>query len=196
VPLLAADLDPALVIGDDAVNDGKSEASTLADIFRREEGLENPILCFGIHAAAGIGNPEAKEITPAVRTLRRPRYANGDRSHIADDGLTSVGGQIDNDLLKLTDIGKQFAELGTDDRKRLFQRQLLSYVPLAAHIRDVLQGRANHTAPKSRFFDELEDYMAEEAAEQTLRTIVSWGRYAELFAYDDNRQVFSLENPT
>jgi NitT/TauT family transport system ATP-binding protein len=37
--------------------------------------------------------------------------------------------------------------------------------------------------------------MAEEAAEQTLRTIISWGRYAEAFAYDDNRQAFTLENP-
>ena len=36
--------------------------------------------------------------------------------------------------------------------------------------------------------------MAEESAEQTLRTIISWGRYAETFAYDDQRQVFSLEN--
>ena len=46
-----------------------------------------------------------------------------------------------------------------------------------------------------RFFDELEDYMAEDAAEQTLRTIISWGRYAEVFAYDDHTQAFSLENP-
>jgi hypothetical protein len=37
---LAADLDPPAMIGDNTVNDGKSEASTLADIFRREEGLE------------------------------------------------------------------------------------------------------------------------------------------------------------
>ncbi len=37
--------------------------------------------------------------------------------------------------------------------------------------------------------------MAEEGAEETLRTIISWGRYAEAFAYDDQRQVFSLENP-
>jgi NitT/TauT family transport system ATP-binding protein len=92
--------------------------------------------------------------------------------------------------IKLTDIGKQFAELGTDDRKRLFQRQLLSHVPLAAHIRDVLQGRANHAAPKSRFFDELED------AELTLRAVIGWGRYAEVFAYDDDSGTFSLENPT
>jgi NitT/TauT family transport system ATP-binding protein len=38
--------------------------------------------------------------------------------------------------------------------------------------------------------------MAEEAAEQTLRTIISWGRYGEVFAYDDHRQCFTLENPT
>jgi NitT/TauT family transport system ATP-binding protein len=98
--------------------------------------------------------------------------------------------------IKLTDTGKQFAELGTDDRKRLFQRQLVSYVPLAAHIRQVLQDRTNHAAPKSRFFDELEDNMSPEDAELTLRAVIGWGRYAEVFAYDDDSGTFSLENPT
>src|SRR5689334_10208821 len=98
--------------------------------------------------------------------------------------------------IKLTDTGKQFAEMATDDRKRLFQRQLLAYVPLAAHIRHVLQERANHSAPKSRFFDELEDYMSAEDAELTLRAVIGWGRYAEVFAYDDDSGTFSLENPT
>jgi NitT/TauT family transport system ATP-binding protein len=37
--------------------------------------------------------------------------------------------------------------------------------------------------------------MAEEAAEETLRTVISWGRYAEALAYDDNQQAFSLDNP-
>jgi NitT/TauT family transport system ATP-binding protein len=60
----------------------------------------------------------------------------------------------------------------------------------------VLDERPTHTARKSRFFDELEDYMSEEAAEQTLRAIVSWGRYAEAFAYDDENATFSLENPS
>jgi NitT/TauT family transport system ATP-binding protein len=104
--------------------------------------------------------------------------------------------EIEGGDIKLTDIGKQFAELGTDDRKRLFQRQLLAYVPLAAHIRHVLQERANHTAPKSRFFDELEDYMSNEDAELTMRAVIGWGRYAEVFAYDDDSGTFSLENPT
>jgi NitT/TauT family transport system ATP-binding protein len=36
--------------------------------------------------------------------------------------------------------------------------------------------------------------MTNEAAEQTLRAGVSWGRYAEAFAYDDENASFRLEN--
>ena len=53
-----------------------------------------------------------------------------------------------------------------------------------------------HAARKSRFIDELEDFMSEDDAEQTLRAIVSLARYAEAFAYDDESAMFSLENPT
>jgi NitT/TauT family transport system ATP-binding protein len=104
--------------------------------------------------------------------------------------------EIEGGDIKLTDAGKQFAEAGMDDRKRLFQRQLITYVPLAAHIRRVLQERANHTAPKSRFLDELEDHMSEDDAEATLRAVTAWGRFAEVYAYDDDSGAFSLENPT
>ena len=37
--------------------------------------------------------------------------------------------------------------------------------------------------------------MSEEYAEQTLRTVIIWGRYAEVFAYDEDTGVFSLDNP-
>ena len=86
--------------------------------------------------------------------------------------------EVEGGDIRLTEPGLQFARGDIDERKKLFARHLLTYVPLAAHIRRVLDERSSHTAPKSRFFDELEDYMAEEAAEQTLRTIISWGRYA------------------
>lgn len=98
--------------------------------------------------------------------------------------------------IKLTGEGLAFANAELDERKRIFARQLLSYVPLAQHIRRVLDERPSHGARKSRFFDELEDYMDEPRAEQTLRTIISWGRYAETFAYDDENEAFSLENPS
>jgi NitT/TauT family transport system ATP-binding protein len=103
---------------------------------------------------------------------------------------------IEGGDIQLTETGKQFAEAGVDDRKKLFQRQLLAHVPLAAHIRRVLQDRANHEAPKRRFVDELEDHMAEETAEATLRAAVAWARFAEAFAYDDRSETFSLDNPS
>ena len=153
----------------------------------------------------------ANLLSGLVETLAAPPF-NGkadmpvlaDELHMEADELFPVSDalqmfrlvEIEGGDIKLTDIGKQFAELGTDDRKKLFQRQLLSYIPLAAHIRHVLQERANHVAPKSRFFDELEDHMSSEDAELTLRAVIGWGRYAEIFAYDDNSGTFSLENPT
>jgi NitT/TauT family transport system ATP-binding protein len=103
--------------------------------------------------------------------------------------------ELEGGDLKLTEAGMAYASADVDERKKIFARQLLSYVPLAAHIRRVLDERASHWARRRRFSDELEDHMSDEAAEQTLHAIVSWGRYAEVFAYDDESERFSLENP-
>jgi NitT/TauT family transport system ATP-binding protein len=83
-----------------------------------------------------------------------------------------------------------------DARKQLFSQHLLSFVPLASHIRRVLDERPNHQAPARRFRDELEDYMSEDYADQTLKAVTNWGRYGEAFAYDEASDLFSLENPT
>ena len=42
--------------------------------------------------------------------------------------------------------------------------------------------------------DELEDHMSPDYAEETLRTAIMWGRYAELYAYDEEAAQFSLED--
>ncbi|MEW6645507.1 MAG: nitrate/sulfonate/bicarbonate ABC transporter ATP-binding protein [Pseudomonadota bacterium] len=103
--------------------------------------------------------------------------------------------QLSEGDVTLTDAGKRFANLETDARKRLFAEHLVTYVPLIGLIRRVLDERPSHTAPVARFRNELEDYMSEDYADETLKTIVSWGRYAELFAYDEQSEMFSLENP-
>ncbi len=129
----------------------------------------------------------------------RLRPADGDRRTVpgrrnpADAALCGSGGRRHQ-----ADRGRHglCATPALDERKRIFLRHLLTYVPLAAHIRRVLDERASHSARKSRFIDELEDFMSEEAADQTLRAVVRWARYAEAFAYDDENAMFSLENPT
>ena len=122
---------------------------------------------------------EVDDLFPVAETLQLFRFA-----------------QVEGGDILLSDLGRQFAESEVDDRKRLFERQLLAHVPLAAHIRRILQERSTHDAPKSRFLDELEDHMTTHAAEATLRSVTAWGRFAEAFAYDDRSERFSLDNPT
>ena len=122
---------------------------------------------------------EIDELFPVAETLQMLRFA-----------------EVEGGDIKLMDDGLAFANAALDERKRIFMRHLLTYVPLAAHIRRVLDERASHSARKSRFIDELEDFMGEDDADRTLRAVVRWGRYAEAFAYDDENAMFSLENPT
>ena len=121
---------------------------------------------------------EIDELFPVAETLQMLRLA-----------------ELEGGDLKLTEAGLDFANAAPDERKRVFARQLLTYVPLAAHLRRVLDERTSHVARRSRFIDELEDFMSEESAEETLSVLISWGRYAEIFAYEDERERFTLENP-
>ena len=121
---------------------------------------------------------EADELLPIAETLQLMRFA-----------------EIEGRMIRLTPAGKRYAVAEVDARKQLFAQHLLTYVPLAAHIRRVLDDRASHQAPARRFRDELEDFMSEDYAEETLASVVGWGRYAEVFAYRDDTDQFSLDDP-
>lgn len=103
--------------------------------------------------------------------------------------------EVESGDIRLTEAGRKFVDGDVDARKRIFRDQLMQRVPIAALIRRVLDERRAHRAPYRRFSEELEDFMSEEFAEETLDAVINWGRYAELFAYDEQSQSFSLENP-
>ncbi|MBA2711177.1 MAG: AAA-associated domain-containing protein [Tatlockia sp.] len=97
--------------------------------------------------------------------------------------------------IQLSELGKQFSEADLQERKRLFAKCLLEKVPLARYIRRVLDEKVGHRVSEERFLSKLEDYLSEKEAERVLKTMIDWGRYAELFAYDFNTGILSLENP-
>jgi NitT/TauT family transport system ATP-binding protein len=97
--------------------------------------------------------------------------------------------------IKLTAAGRVFVESGTEERKRLFREHLVRFVPLAAHIRQVLDDREGHQAPRARFEFELQDHLNQKETDSTLLAIIGWGRYAELFSYDDSTRMFGLPHP-
>jgi NitT/TauT family transport system ATP-binding protein len=121
---------------------------------------------------------EIDELFPVGETLQLLRFA-----------------ELEEGDIKLTPAGARFADAEVDVRKKLFGDHLIAYVPLAARIKLVLDERPSHKARATRFLEELQDYMSDEYADRTLKSIINWGRYGELFAYDENSEMFSLENP-
>jgi NitT/TauT family transport system ATP-binding protein len=120
---------------------------------------------------------EWDDLLPLGETLQLVRFA------VLEEG----------DIL-LTDLGHRFVNADTDERKQIFAEALRQHVPLVNMIRQVLDERWNHRASAVRFRDELEDHMSPDYAESTLRTVIAWGRYAELFSYDEEAEQFSLED--
>ena len=95
----------------------------------------------------------------------------------------------------LTPMGRAFADADILSRKSVFAQQLLAHVPLIRHIRQVLEDRQGQSAAELRFLTELQDTLTEEASKEVLATAIDWGRYAELFAYNVNTGLLSLEDP-
>lgn len=153
---------------------------------------------------------DISELTGLLETLDEPEHQGRmDLPELSDYLLMNI-----DDLFALTEVlevlrfahvtkgdielspaGKIFANSDILERKKIFAAHLLKYVPLARHIRRVLDERPGHQATKQRFLNELEDYLSEDEAERVLRVAIDWGRYAEIFAYDDNSGLLSLENP-
>lgn len=121
---------------------------------------------------------EAKALLPIAEVLQLLRFV-----------------EISEGEIVLTEAGRRFAAMGPAQRQELFGDHLITYVPLAAHIRRVLDERFERGAPLSRFREELEDYMTPDDAETTLKTVIGWGRYGEIFSYWEDAAALRMAVP-
>ncbi|WP_293940554.1 nitrate/sulfonate/bicarbonate ABC transporter ATP-binding protein [Sphingomonas sp.] len=121
---------------------------------------------------------EIDDLFPIAETLQLLRFA-----------------ELQGAEIVLTPAARNYAQANVDARKALFAQALLAHVPLIQHIRRILDERSSHIAPARRFRDELEDHMSPDYAAETLRTVTLWGRYGEIFAYAEDSDQFSLEDP-
>lgn len=151
-----------------------SELTGLIDELASEEHPEHvdlPFLADSLHL-------EVDSLFPLTEALEILHFATVSKGDIA-----------------LTPEGKTFANANIQERKKLFATQLETRVPLARHIRNTLDNRPNHRESEEYFLTELEEYLTYEEAERVLTVIIDWGRYAEIFAYDYDSGILSLENP-
>jgi NitT/TauT family transport system ATP-binding protein len=159
----------------------------------------------------GYRLPDAavQAFTGLIDTLTEPPYGGrADLPHLADEENLAVDelfpliealqllgyAHVHDGDITVTMAGRHYADADMLTRKQLFADAVLKHIPLAAHIRRVLDERPGHRAPATRFLRELEDHLSEEEAERVLETVINWGRHAEIFAYDSDDEVLSLEN--
>jgi NitT/TauT family transport system ATP-binding protein len=95
--------------------------------------------------------------------------------------------------IKLTEIGKQFAEASVLDRKEIFKRQLLKNVPIIEKIIWLLNSKTNKKLEREFFNEIFEKHFGIAEAAHQMDILIDWGRYAEVIAYDENANVLYLE---
>jgi NitT/TauT family transport system ATP-binding protein len=112
------------------------------------------------------------------------------------EGLHLLGFAAVTDMsITLKDAARGFHSADLQDRKRIFGEHLIKHVPLIRRIRQILTDQADHKARENRILAELEEHVTEEDAQATFEIAINWARYAELFSYDINTGMLSLEEP-
>ena len=99
----------------------------------------------------------------------------------------------EGDLL-LTPVGIQFIAGGIDQRKQIVRTQILGNIRVVQQISRMLQAKRNHRISEELILDILETHFSPQEAMRQLKTAVDWGRYAELYSYDEPGGEIFLES--
>ena len=91
----------------------------------------------------------------------------------------------------LTALGQRFVRAGMDDRKDIWKAQLLELrlFRLIREMLDLHQGELK----RNEVIAEIQARLPMENPELTFETLVTWGRFGELFAYREDRGVLTPE---
>lgn len=100
--------------------------------------------------------------------------------------------QVDQGDIVLTPLGQAFADGRILTRKELVAGRILR-IPIIRWIYETLQADPDGRVAWEYFQDRLSEDFGD-LAEQQLDTAINWGRYAELFAYDDDSGELYLES--
>jgi NitT/TauT family transport system ATP-binding protein len=96
----------------------------------------------------------------------------------------------DGDLL-LTPLGRAYADASVLGRKEMFAGRVLR-LPIISWIYETLQQDDNQRVAKDYFLDKLQPDF-HDRTEKQLERAINWGRFAELFAFDDDANELYLE---
>ena len=106
--------------------------------------------------------------------------------------LMSFVDVVEGDI-SVTSIGQQFIAGGIDERKQIVRNQLLTNIRLVQQIYRLLEAKRNQRIPEELVLDILENHFSPEEAKRQLTTVIDWGRYAEIYSYNEPAGQIFLE---
>jgi len=95
----------------------------------------------------------------------------------------------------LTSIGARMLKAKVRPRKQLLKEQL-TQLPIFRAVVDALQRSQDRRADQDAFLEIFALYLPAEDSEALLKTVIDWGRYAELIGYNVEDQELYLDQPS
>ena len=92
----------------------------------------------------------------------------------------------------LTGTGSALLRGKVNARKRLLKEQIKK-LPLFRTVLDALMRAEDHRADEDAFLEIIALHLPAENAESLLKTVIDWGRYAELLGYSPDDQELYLD---
>ena len=89
------------------------------------------------------------------------------------------------------DFGQKVIDASITERKDLI-RAKLEELPVFKSVREFLATQDDSEVAREEVLEKLAELIPNEDAESSFSTIVNWGRYSELFGYNDDTQTFYL----
>lgn len=99
---------------------------------------------------------------------------------------------IEKGDITLNGLGETFAEASILGRKEIFATRLRR-VPIYRWLISLIKASEKQRLRSQVLKTALELEFPPEEIDRQMETIVEWGRYAELLSYDDDEDVFSIE---
>jgi NitT/TauT family transport system ATP-binding protein len=91
----------------------------------------------------------------------------------------------------LTPLGKELVNGSTNDQKRLVREQLMKLKIFELLVR-LIKVQEDRVLTAENLLHELEHALPHEKPRPLFRTILSWGRYAEVIAFDQRKHLIKL----
>ncbi|MCA0387007.1 MAG: nitrate/sulfonate/bicarbonate ABC transporter ATP-binding protein [Bacteroidetes bacterium] len=121
----------------------------------------------------GLESDELLEVTEAAELLGFVTITSGD--------------------ISVTPLGETYAEASITARKEIFASRV-KRIPIFKWLLNMLKRAANHEIERNILLSALELEFLPQEAEDQIDILMNWGRYAEIFVYDDQSESIFLEN--